>query len=96
MLAAPSYQRPYDTLTIREGVCGQFAQARQSEALQERLRRRKTQPTVGASEFLHKFEIPKFHNEPSLVASKSRSISAWLIGCLKAMQASTSSAVDVR
>jgi hypothetical protein len=42
-------------------------QARQSEALQERFRRRKVQPTVGASEFLHKFESSKFHNEPTLV-----------------------------
>ena len=32
---------------------------------------------------------------PRLSASKSRSISAWLIGCLKAMQASTSSVAVV-
>src|ERR1700752_1264516 len=57
----------YDALTIRERGCGQFSQAGQSEALQERFRCRKAQPTVGAGEFLNKFEIPKFHNEPTLV-----------------------------
>ena len=75
---------------MREGVCGQFAQARQSEALQERLRRRKTQPTVGASEFLHKFEIPKFHNEPALVGVE-KAVDFRLADCLpKAMHASSS------
>jgi hypothetical protein len=38
--------------------------------MQERFRGRKAQPTVGASEFLYKSEIPKFHNEPTLVGVK--------------------------
>lgn len=67
MLVAPSYKGSYNALTIRERDCGQFSQARQSEALQEGFRRRKAQPTVGAGEFLDKFEIPKFHDESTLV-----------------------------
>jgi hypothetical protein len=67
MLIASSYQRSYDALTIRERGSGQFSQASQSEALQERSSRRKAQPTVGAGEFLDKFEIPKFYNESTLV-----------------------------
>jgi hypothetical protein len=67
MPVASSYEGFYDALTIRERGCGQFAQAGQSEALQERFRCRKAQPTVGAGEFLDKFEIPKFHHEPTLV-----------------------------
>ena len=56
-LVASLYQRFYDALTTRERGRGQFPQARQSEALQERFSRGESQPTVGAGEFLDKFEI---------------------------------------
>jgi hypothetical protein len=61
-----SYQRFYGRWIARER-CGQFLQTCQAETLQEFFRCRKAQPAVGAGEFLHKLEIPEFHNEPALV-----------------------------
>ena len=45
---------------------------------------------VGAGEFLHKLEIPKFHNEPALVGVEKSVDFRLADGCLNAMQASTS------
>lgn len=36
--------------------------------------------------FLHKIKIPEFDNELAFVGIEKEVISAWLIGCLKAMQ----------
>ena len=49
------------------GGRGQFLQTCQSEALQERFSCGEAQPAVGTGKFLHKPEIPEFHDEPALV-----------------------------
>jgi hypothetical protein len=86
MLVAPSYKGSYDALTVRERDCGQFSQARQSEALQEFCSCRKAKTAVGAGEFLHKLEIAKFHNEPALVSVEKPvdfRLADWLLISLK-------------
>ena len=62
-----SYQRLCGWWTSQEGGRGQFLQTCEPEALQKGFRCGEAQPAVGAGEFLHKLEIPKFHNEPALV-----------------------------
>ena len=47
-------------------------------------------------ELLHSLRSRIVTNRPRLSDSKRRSISTWAIGCLKAMQASTSSVAPVR
>jgi hypothetical protein len=54
-------------LIVRKRDRGQFAQTRETKALQERSSRRKAQATVGASEFLYELEIAKRHDESALV-----------------------------
>ena len=95
-LVASSHQRFYDALTTRERSRGQFSKTREVEALQERLGCREAQAAVCTGKFLYKLELSELHDKPALVGIEETSISAWLIGCLKAMQASTSSAEVVR
>jgi hypothetical protein len=94
MLVASSYQRLYDGLTTRERARGQFAQTaspkRCKNASVVAKRNRPSAPANSSTSLRSR----SFTTSPRLSASKSRSISAWLIGCLNAMQASTSS-VDV-
>ena len=62
-----SYQRFCGCRFIRERGRGQFSETREAETLQERLGCREAETGVCTSKFLHKLEIPKFHNEPALV-----------------------------
>ena len=55
--------------------------------LQERFGCRKAQATVAIRELFYEVQIPKLHNESTLVGVEEWVDSAWLIGCLKAMKA---------
>ena len=71
-------------MTIRERGRGQFAQARQSEALQEHFSRRKAQPTIGAGEFLYELETAKRRDESPLVGIEEPvdfRLTDWLLEC---------------
>ena len=94
-LVASSHQRFYDALTTRERSRGQFSKTREAEALQERLgRRERRRPSAPANSY--KLEISELHDKPALVGIEETLDFRRLIGCLKAMQASTSSAEVVR
>ena len=44
---------------------------------------------IGAGEFLHKLNIPEFHNEPTLVGAEELADFRLTDGCLKAVHANT-------
>ena len=52
---------------IQERGCGQFLQVCEAKALQERFGCRKAQATVATRELFYEVQIPKLHNESTLV-----------------------------
>ena len=56
-----------DVGVIQERGRGQFLQACEAKALQERLGCRKAEPPVGTGKFLDKLEIAEFHDEAALI-----------------------------
>ena len=72
---------------MRQRGCGQFLQACNPKRYKNAWVVR-TQPAVVTAELFDEHEIPEFHDGPRLSHRREWSISSWLIGCLKAMQAS--------
>jgi hypothetical protein len=81
---------------IQERGRGQFLQVCEAKALQERFGCRKAQATVATRELFYEVQIPKLHNESTLVGVEESVDFCLVIGCLKAMKASTSSAEVAR